>query len=55
MQLKNMNTLHIQIACGGIEPQFFERRIPFTTIQAAWKKNPNTQNLKAQENIQSLV
>ncbi len=31
MQLKNMNTLHIQIACGGIEPRFLKEE--FCSLQ----------------------
>ncbi len=51
-------TLQIEVTCGGIEPQFLKQELP-TITQIALKKTktnptPNTQNLKAQENIKSL-
>jgi len=52
-------TLQIEVTCGGIEPQFLKQELyPLQhKLPAKKKKNknhPNTQNLKAQDNIKSL-
>jgi hypothetical protein len=52
-----MNTLQIQVACGGIEPHFFKQELYLCCMQK--KKHGqdhfNTQNLESQEMIKSLM
>jgi hypothetical protein len=52
-----MNTLQIQVVCGGIEPQFFKQELCLCYMQKNKHKQDhfNTQNLEFEEMIKSLM
>jgi hypothetical protein len=52
-----MHTLQNQVACGGIEPQFFKQELCLCYMQKNkhGQDHFNTQNLEFQEMIKSLM